>query len=179
MTNQSINYYIASIYRKQMPGSRRNQKKSNKNKNNKILKRMKELSNYYRKKLFRGGALDEAQVARMAELEAKKTTGLSTEEQTEYDSLIAIRDAPTQATPSSPEVESSVTESIEVQPETQIEPIPAEEPSLLEKAGNAVGSVLSAVGMTSAEEVKKGGRRSNKRSNKRRNNKKQSQRKRR
>ena len=173
-----------------MPRSRRNQNKSNKNKNNKILKRMKELSNYYRRKLFRGGALDEAQVARMAELDAKKVSGLSAEEQTEYDSLIMMRDQPipqTQApvevaAPQAPVEVAAPQAPVEVaspQPQVAVPQSDVQDEGILGQVedafGSAVESVKSAVGLN---EEKVGGKR---RSNKRRNNKKQrkSQRKRR
>lgn len=165
-----------------MPGSKRKQNRSNKNKNNKVLKRMKELSNYYRRKLFRGGALDEAQVARMAELEAKKTTGLSVEEQTEYDSLIAVRDQPVVTPPPNEEVTSSTEEvtAPEVTPDTTTDGT-----SFFEKAedaiGNAVDTVKGAVGMGGKDGMEGGNqrRKSNKRNNKRRNSKRQSRRQRR
>ena len=161
-----------------MPGSKRKQNRSNKNKNNKVLKRMKELSNYYRRKLFRGGALDEAQVARMAELEAKKTTGLSVEEQTEYDSLIAVRDQPVVTPPPNEEVTSSTEEvtAPEVTPDTTTDGT-----SFFEKAedaiGNAVDTVKGAVGMETQGGNQR--RKSNKRNNTRRNSKRQSRRQRR
>ena len=155
-----------------MPRSRRNQNKSNKNKNNKILKRMKELSNYYRRKLFRGGALDEAQVARMAELDAKKVSGLSAEEQTEYDSLIMMRDQPIPQTQAPVEVAAPQPKVAVPQSDVQDEGILGQ---VEDAFGSAVESVKSAVGLN---EEKVGGKR---RSNKRRNNKKKrkSQRKRR
>ena len=160
-----------------MPRSRRNQHKSNKNKNNKILKRMKELSNYYRKKLFRGGALDEAQVARMAELDAKKVSGLSPEEQSEYESLIMMRDQPIpQAEVAAPQAEVAAPQVEVAAPQAEVD---QESKGILDQVGDAFGSavntVKSAVGLN---EQKVGGKR---RSNKRRNNKRQrqSQRKRR
>jgi hypothetical protein len=164
-----------------MPRSRRNQNKSNKNKNNKILKRMKELSNYYRRKLFRGGALDEAQVARMAELDAKKVSGLSAEEQTEYDSLIMMRDQPIPQTQAPVEVAApqAPVEIASPQPQVAVPQSDVQDEGILGQVedafGSAVESVKSAVGLN---EEKVGGKR---RSNKRRNNKKQrkSQRKRR
>ena len=152
-----------------MPGSKRKQNRSNKNKNNKILKKMKELSNYYRRKLFRGGALDEAQVARMAELDAKKTTGLSVEEQTEYDSLIAVRDQPVEEL-ATPEVTTPEVATPEVTPDGT---------SFFEKAENVIGSAVDNVKGAVGLEGGRRRRQSNKKNNKRRNSKRQSQRKRR
>jgi hypothetical protein len=169
-----------------MHGSTRKQNRSNKNKNNKILKRMKELSNYYRRKLFRGGALDEAQVARMAELDAKKTTGLSVEEQTEYDSLIAMRDQPApqveapQVEAPQPEVATPEVATPEVTtPEVTTPEVTSDGASLLEQAGNAVESVVDNVKGAVGLEGGRRRRQSNKKNNKRRNSKRQSQRKRR
>ena len=172
-----------------MPGSKRKQNRSNKNKNNKILKKMKELSNYYRRKLFRGGALDEAQVARMAELDAKKTTGLSVEEQTEYDSLIAVRDQPVEelATPevttpevATPEVATPEVATPEVAtPEVATPEVTPDGTSFFEKAENVIGSAVDNVKGAVGLEGGRRRRQSNKKNNKRRNSKRQSQRKRR
>ncbi len=176
-----------------MPGSRRNQKKSNKNKNNKILKRMKELSNYYRKKLFRGGALTPEQATTLADLESKKlTTTLSPEEQTDYDSLVAMRDAIETPVDESSGLASSDASSgasntmgapgVEAGQDmapTETDANPPEEAGLLEKATDAVGSAFS--GLKSAVGIEGGNqrRKSNKRNNKRRNSKRQSRRQRR
>ena len=178
-----------------MPGSKRNQKKSNKNKNNKILKRMKELSNYYRKKLFRGGALTPEQATTLADLESKKlTTTLSPEEQTDYDSLVAMRDAvepPVVESATSDAASSDASsgasntmgapgvEAGQDMAPTETDANPAEGASLFDTVSSAVGSAVNtvkgAVGMEGGNQRRK----SNKRNNKRRNSKRQSRRQRR
>lgn len=161
---------------------------------------MKELSNYYRKKLFRGGALTPEQATTLADLESKKlTTTLSPEEQTDYDSLVAMRDA---VEPPVVETSDSATsdaassdassgasntmgapgvEAGQDMAPTETDANPAEGASLFDTVSSAVGSAVNTVKGAVGMETQGGNqrRKSNKRNNKRRNSKRQSRRQRR